>query len=306
VCGVYLPPFPVADSVIRTTYVPYDINVSGVAGDQVRLCWGYAENGLVDGSLNSLYPTARQERGCSIGAVSLAPAGNAASFVKSDAATKGNWEPVYGSDGFNVIADSAQYPSYVNVTIGGAATNVWAAQTSDVRALQRVSTTGNIAACLYNSTSFTVDLNFTDGAQHTVAFYFLDWDLLNLTHTVRVLDGDSGSVLDTRSLSNFTSGSYLVWKLAGHVTLKFTNTGPNSAVLSGIFFGSGSFSTGAGAGAVVTGPFGWASEPVRYADCGNGCRIRMNLIPDRVAYYIIERNRGGLVTTSPVMVAVPR
>jgi hypothetical protein len=32
----------------------------------------------------------------------------------------------------------------------------------------------------------------------------------------------------------------------------------------------------------------------------------MNLIPDRVAYYVIERNRGGVVTTSPVMVAVPR
>ncbi len=28
----------------------------------------------------------------------------------------------------------------------------------------------------------------------------------------------------------------------------------------------------------------------------------MNLIPDRVAYYIIERKRGGTVTTSPVMV----
>jgi hypothetical protein len=31
----------------------------------------------------------------------------------------------------------------------------------------------------------------------------------------------------------------------------------------------------------------------------------MNLIPDRVAYYVIERNRGGAITTSPVMVAAP-
>jgi hypothetical protein len=70
-------------------------------------------------------------------------------------------------------------------------------------------------------------------------------------------------------------------------------------VLSGIFFGSAPFGTSA-----VSGPFGWASEPVKYADC-SGCRVRMNLIPDRVAYYIIERNRGGVVTTSPVMVATP-
>ncbi len=67
VCGVYLPPFPVADSAVRSTFVPHDVNVSGVAGDQVRLCWGYAENGPVDGSTNSLYPTTRQERGCSRG-----------------------------------------------------------------------------------------------------------------------------------------------------------------------------------------------------------------------------------------------
>jgi hypothetical protein len=30
----------------------------------------------------------------------------------------------------------------------------------------------------------------------------------------------------------------------------------------------------------------------------------MNLIPGRVAYYIIERNNGGQIATSPVMVAV--
>jgi len=31
----------------------------------------------------------------------------------------------------------------------------------------------------------------------------------------------------------------------------------------------------------------------------------MNLIPDRVAYYVIQRNRGGNVINSPVMIAVP-
>jgi len=76
-------------------------------------------------------------------------------------------------------------------------------------------------------------------------------------------------------------------------------------VLSGIFFGDAAYSAGGGGGGVVTGPFGWASEPVRYANCSNGCRIRMNLIPDRVAYYVIERNRGGVITTSPVMIALP-
>jgi hypothetical protein len=300
VCGVFLPPFPVADSVVRSTYIPHDVSISGSSGDRIRLCWGYAENGPVDGSPNSLYPTARQERGCSLGSVAAA-AGNTATFVKSDSTTEGAWKPLYGSDGYNVVSDSAQYPAYANVNIAGASSNVWSVPTSDIRALQRVSTSGNIAASLFSATSFTVDLNLSDGVSHTVGFYFLDWDGLNRTQTVQVLNADSGAVLDTRSLSNFSNGIYLVWSLSGHVTVKLTNTGPNSAVLSGVFFGSGPFGT-----AAITEPFGWVSEPPKYADCGNGCRVRMNLIPDRVAYYIIERNRGGIVTTSPVMVAAPR
>ena len=65
VCAVSLPAFPAQDSVVRTGFVPYDLNISGVSGDQVRVCWGYAENGPVDGSANSLYPASRQEQGCS-------------------------------------------------------------------------------------------------------------------------------------------------------------------------------------------------------------------------------------------------
>ena len=34
ICGVYMPPFPAADSVNRTTFVPFDVNVSGTAGDE--------------------------------------------------------------------------------------------------------------------------------------------------------------------------------------------------------------------------------------------------------------------------------
>ena len=300
VCGVFLPPFPVADSVVRTSFIQQDMSISGTAGDQVRLCWGYAENGPVDGSTNSLYPTSRQERGCSIGSVPTGATTNAASFIKTDTTTQGAWKSVYGSDGYDVVGDSAQFPFYGNVTPAGATTFFWNPQTSDVRALQHVNSSGNIAATLYNATSFTIDLNLTDGAQHQVAFYFLDWDSLNRTETVQILDGNSGAVLDTRNLSNFSGGVYLVWNLRGHVTMKLTNTGPSNAVVSGIFFGSGAFGA-----ATLTGPFGWASEPASYADCGSGCRVRMNLIPDRVAYYIIQRNRGGVVTNSPVMVLGP-
>ncbi len=303
VCAVSMPAFPAEDSQVRSGFVAHDVNVSGAPGDQVRICWGYAENGPVDGSAASLYPTPRQERGCSIGAVPNPAAnppqnpGTSARYINTDTATQGNWETLYGSDGYNVIQDSTLYPGYVSVALGGAP-YIWATQTSEVRGLQRVSSPGRIAAAVYSSTAFTVDLNFTDGAAHRVAFYFVDWDAGNRSETTQILDGNTGAVLDTRPITNFSGGIYLVWNLSGHVTLKITDVSGVNAALSGIFFGSGS------PGGAVAGPFEWASEPVKYADCSSGCRVRMNLIPSRVAYYIIERNNGGQIAASPVMVAV--
>jgi hypothetical protein len=48
-------------------------------------------------------------------------------------------------------------------------------------------------------------------------------------------------VLDTRIVTTFRGGTYLVWNLSGNVTLRLINNGgPNSpnAVLSGLFFGA--------------------------------------------------------------------
>jgi hypothetical protein len=50
------------------------------------------------------------------------------------------------------------------------------------------------------------------------------------------LDAASGSVLDTRAVSHFTNGQYLVWDLRGHVRLRVTRTAGPSGVASGLFF----------------------------------------------------------------------
>ena len=50
-------------------------------------------------------------------------------------------------------------------------------------------------------------------------------------------DAISGNVLDTRSVTSFSGGQYLVWNVSGHVVLKFTNNaGTTNAVMSGLFF----------------------------------------------------------------------
>jgi hypothetical protein len=173
-------------------------------------------------------------RSTTAGLTVSAPA--AAAFVKTDATTQGTWKTVYGADGYAIANNAASYPAYAQVSMTGHTAYTWAASTTDARALQKAAASDRIASTWYSTTSFTVDLNFTDGASHQVAIYCLDWDRLNRTQTIDVLDGATGAVLDTRNLSGFGNGLWVVWNLAGYVKIRFTRTGPNSAVLSGLFF----------------------------------------------------------------------
>src|SRR5712691_5719801 len=163
---------------------------------------------------------------------------NSAVFVKTDATTQGTWKGVYGGEGYNVIDDTVAYPAYVTATPSNPLNYVWSASTTDARGLQKAAATDRIAATWYSSGSYNIDLSFSDTAQHQVAVYCLDWDYLGRTQTVSVLDGATQAVLDSRNLANFANGQYLVWKLSGHVILRITNTGPQNAVISGLFFDS--------------------------------------------------------------------
>ena len=160
-----------------------------------------------------------------------------ASFVGTDTTTQGNWKGVYGSDGYAVIGDTTNYPAYAQVTAAGNSSWVWAAQSTDPRALQRGVTTGRIAATWYSATSFTVDVNLTDGNPHRVALYNLDWDTTTRAQRVDILDATSGAVLDSRNVTSFNGGQYLVWTISGHVTIRITMTARVNALPSGIFFG---------------------------------------------------------------------
>ena len=162
-----------------------------------------------------------------------------AAFVKLDTTTGGSWRGVYGLDGFIVIGNSAIAPWYGNATAAGNNSCVWGASTGDTRALQKASpATDRIAACWYSSGVFTINVNFTDASLHQVALYMLDWNGFGggRSQRVEVFDANN-NLLDTRMVSGFTAGQYLVWNLTGHVTIRVTNTNPNSnAVVSGLFF----------------------------------------------------------------------
>jgi hypothetical protein len=49
--------------------------------------------------------------------------GASAVFLDTDAATQGNWQSVYGKDGYNIIQDALSYPSYATVSETGTSNN---------------------------------------------------------------------------------------------------------------------------------------------------------------------------------------
>jgi hypothetical protein len=162
---------------------------------------------------------------------------NSASFQTADTAAQGTWQGNYGGDGYNVVGDTTAYPSYVQVNAGNTATCTWAASTADVRAPRKASNPlDHVAGCWYGST-YTIDVNFTDNATHRLALYLLDWDNGGRSEQIDVLNATTGAVLDTRTVSNFTGGEYLVWNLSGHVQMRVTTLAGPNAVLSGLFFG---------------------------------------------------------------------
>ena len=178
-----------------------------------------------------------------------------AAFVKVDSTTGGNWNGVYGSQGYILAPNNATYPyskvpGYLIVTITSAQTYVWTGSTTDPRALQRppgAAGTGGIAACWFSGKAFTIDVGVTDGETHRLAFYLLDWD--GGTHgrveRIDAVNATSGATLDSRTVGQpaddtnpddqFHNGKYLIWDVRGHVTFTVTNLNIN-AVVSGIFF----------------------------------------------------------------------
>ena len=157
-------------------------------------------------------------------------------FVGLDTTTKGNWHGVYGADGYSVANDSQSIPSYASFAIQNQANWTWAASTTDVRALQNGANTGRIAATWYKSGTFTFDVNLKDGNLHQFALYAVDWDSTTRAETIQILDANTGAVLDTRGISSFPNGMYLVWNISGHAKINATRTAGNNAVVSGVFF----------------------------------------------------------------------
>jgi hypothetical protein len=127
-------------------------------------------------------------------------------------------------------------PPYATVSLTGDTLHTWAAPTSDVRALQTASgSSSRIASAFYSATSFTIDVNLTNGNAHRIALYLLDWEGSH-ADSISIVNAASGAVLDTKTSPSFTNGEYAVWTVTGHVQIQVTRTGVSNGLVSGVFF----------------------------------------------------------------------
>ncbi|MBU1086084.1 MAG: immunoglobulin domain-containing protein [Candidatus Omnitrophica bacterium] len=165
-----------------------------------------------------------------------------AEFIEKDTSTRGDWIGIYGEDGYNVIGLGSNYPEFAQVNtsareyiyIYGPDDPIW----EDVSLLQRPDGRGRFASCWFEDGYFDIDVNIIDGQTHEFSVYCLDWHSdLGRSQTVEVFDAQSGALLDTQELNEFSSGTYLSWNISGSVRFRIKQTGADNAVITGIFFG---------------------------------------------------------------------
>ena len=144
---------------------------------------------------------------------------------------------VYGAEGYYIPNSKANLPSYAAFVTSGINTFTWAASTTDPRALQKPDASDRIASTFYNvNLTFAIDLSLNDGQVHNITLYALDWDGNNTrSERIDVLNAQ-GTVIDSRTISSFSSGVYLTWAVQGHVQFKVTSLTVANAVIAGIFF----------------------------------------------------------------------
>ncbi len=174
--------------------------------------------------------------------INVLAATTSATFLEEDTKTQGNWIGVYGTVGYDVINNPSTtnpnaLPAGVTITPAGATLYTWANPSTATPALEVPGGTSRIAACWYASTSFTVDVDVTNGQSYNLELYVLDYNGGNArSEQIQLSNAGTGAVLSTETVSKFSSGAYLNWTISGNVLITITKTAGANAVLSGLFF----------------------------------------------------------------------
>jgi hypothetical protein len=83
--------------------------------------------------------------------------------------------------------------------------------------------------------TFTINLDFPDGREHLTGFYLSDFGGQYRESRVDLVDTYSGTLLDSRILSDFPTGKYYFWQLRGRIQARFSRLSGGNVGLGGIF-----------------------------------------------------------------------
>ena len=162
-----------------------------------------------------------------------------ASFLGQNTASntpRGNWRGHYGSEGFQILGDSRQFPSTSTLNLLQGFEYVWQNPATGGTALQKSEGTERVAGCWAASDMLSFDLTLAAGSFQRLTLYLLDWDTANQrSERIELRDADTGQLLDSQKVSQFSSGVYLTWSVRGKIRVTAQSLGARNAVVSGIF-----------------------------------------------------------------------
>jgi hypothetical protein len=152
---------------------------------------------------------------------------------------QGDWVGAKGSSGYDLAAwdgsSDLGYMTDATATLTKGSRFVWAAQTTDSRALESPTGAGREAATYYDPNQIEVQLHFTKEYKGNLHLYALDWDSSARRETITA-DGQTATLS-----ANFTQGAWVTIPIdvAAGATVPITvdRTAGANAVLSGIFLG---------------------------------------------------------------------
>ena len=164
-------------------------------------------------------------------------------LVPSSASSATNWVGAFGSNGYDLAgwdgqSDVSDLPN-VSVSLVQGSRYVWAANTSDLRALPSPDGLTRTAATYYDPSRLQVKLTFQAAYTGNLRLYAVDWDSTARLEWITV--GGQSVVFSSQKYGAFHQGQWAMFPVSepagGSLTITAAREGGANAVLSGIFLG---------------------------------------------------------------------
>lgn len=163
-------------------------------------------------------------------------------LAPSSASSATNWVGAFGKDGYDLAgwdgqSDAGDLPG-VSVSLAQGNRYVWAAGTSDPRALPSPDGLTRTAATYYDNNQIQVKLTFHAAYTGNLRLYAVDWDSGGRQESVAI---GGQSAIFSNKWGAFSKGQWAIFPVSiaagGSVTIAVTRQAGANAVLSGIFLG---------------------------------------------------------------------